>query len=170
MDFGDDMGNQTLGLIERLAMDLIERHFRKSDRPSSEASEDVSSGRLDNLETPATVGLPDGFAEAGDAQAPAIAAVFDSLDEAQAAVGALTDMGITAAVARQAEDGTCEVVVDVAPSEAQGLGRELWRAAGSVRQREFEATLEAASVSAVRSGTLADSARRTATLKLGGAV
>ena len=103
----------------------------------------------------------------GDREYDAVAAIFGSPEDARAAVEALASMGVAAAVTKRAADGTCEVVADVSPSKAHVLGRELWKKAGAVRQRQFEEDLRAVSPGA-RSASLAGSLGRAVSLGLGG--
>lgn len=103
----------------------------------------------------------------GDREYDAVAAIFGSPEDARAAVEALASMGVAAAVTKRAADGTCEVVADVSPSKAHILGRELWKKAGAVRQRQFEEDLRAVSPGA-RSASLAGSLGRAVPLGLGG--
>lgn len=108
-----------------------------------------------------------GTALDGKREYDAVAAIFGSPEDARAAVEALASMGVAAAVTKRAADGTCEVVADVFPSKAHVLGRELWKKAGAVRQRQFEEDLRAVSPGA-RSASLAGSLGRAVSLGLGG--
>ena len=108
-----------------------------------------------------------GTALDGNGEYDAVAAIFGSPEDARAAVEALASMGVAAAVTKRATDGTCEVVADVSPSKAHALGRELWEKTGAVRQRQFEADLQAVSPGA-RSASLAGSLDRAVSLGLGG--
>lgn len=108
-----------------------------------------------------------GTALDGNGEYDAVAAIFGSPEDARAAVEALASMGVAAAVTKRAADGTCEVVADVSPSKAHILGRELWKKAGAVRQRQFEEDLRAVSPGA-RSASLAGSLGRAVPLGLGG--